>query len=360
MKQDPLYLIGPSARASLFTCAYHNDYLVKKVCKIDKDAVKTQLIYETLLMMSRVHYSGIAPVSIPSLLFTNQFYGCTFNCFSEPYLVVYSPIAPCSLQYYLGECYFRHQPKMNLKRCINMLYSIAYSIEYLHNSSPTIVHGIHILLLFQNIGHLCPSNILLSFKAEPQITDLFTSNFFMKATGDYIHDPYAAPELEEQPTFTTQTDIYAFGMLIADLCTGCITSAIYDKMNYQVDLNKTIEFDDILDNAYNAGLPNELITLIMNCTNQQPEVCGSVSCSMEQNRPDINSVIYSLNEFCEKNESYINCSETEVYFNIDMEGNLNVSIIDENGEYGGEEAGEDYEDYQEEQVSLLSRATRMY
>ncbi|KAK8793380.1 hypothetical protein WA158_004739 [Blastocystis sp. Blastoise] len=296
----PLYLLGPSTRGIMKMVTANNHEFAQKQCIIERESVKEALVNETLFVCMKL-------------------YGVTFSCVQEPYLATLTDIYPGSLQQVLAESYLKGQAVFNYRKCMDLAVSIADAIDYMQGLQPSIIHG-----------HLCPGNIMVKTLATIEVADLFTSIYYRKALNSYIHDSYAAPELEQEDQgFSIYSDIYSYGMLLADLFTGCITVKTYDTADYQIKKDSALSYDVVMEDVENTELPANLKQLIYDCIGPTPEYRPKIL--------DIKTRLYSLLE----GQEYVNCPVYDYIIQTDEESNL--IIIEDNGQ------GYDDQGYEEEQ-----------
>ena len=145
-----------------------------------------------------------------------QFYGVfktsgdhTLELNSETYLV--QELMQCAL-----DVRNRMHPKLNLRNVIEISLGIASALQYLHDRLDPIIHR-----------DLASKNILLSFCGTPKLADLgvakiMESGHTTPLTRQPGTDAYMPPEVKmEGVPYDTKIDIYSFGVILLEICTGC-------------------------------------------------------------------------------------------------------------------------------------------
>jgi len=145
-----------------------------------------------------------------------QFYGVcktsgdhTLELNSETYLV--QELMWCAL-----DVRNRMYPKLNLRNVVEISLGIASALQYLHNRVDPIIHR-----------DLASKNILLSFSGTPKLADLGVAKILESGhtallTRQPGTDVYMPPEVKmEGIPYDTKIDIYSFGVILLEICTGC-------------------------------------------------------------------------------------------------------------------------------------------
>lgn len=109
----------------------------------------------------------------------------------------------------------RMKPRLNLQNVVDVAQGITSGLCYLHDRSEPIIHR-----------DLATKNVLLSYSGVPKIADLGVAGIM--ATGRTTPqtrqpgtDLYMPPEVKvEGMAYNTKVDIYSFGVIILELCTG--------------------------------------------------------------------------------------------------------------------------------------------
>src|ERR1044071_5391294 len=142
-----------------------------------------------------------------SLRYLNKYYGITQDPITEDFIIIMKYYKLGSLKNYLTNNFFNI--KWNKK--LNMLSNIARGLKHLHH---------------QNIVHrdLHSGNILYENDWDIVISDLGISKSSIDNNDDEIYGviSYMAPEILQGKKYTTNSDIYSFGMIMWEFITGRI------------------------------------------------------------------------------------------------------------------------------------------
>src|SRR5262249_25042360 len=142
----------------------------------------------------------------------------------------------------------------NLANKLQIAHQIAKALEYVH------LHGI----CHRDIK---PENIHINTSGMGKLMDFGiakTQDLSITRPGFMVGTPYyMAPEQVRGEEVTASTDIYAFGIVLFELFTGCkaFNGETVEQVFYAI-LNDTIDFKRLHD----AAVPQSLIAVIASCT----------------------------------------------------------------------------------------------
>jgi len=159
-------------------------------------------------------------------------------------------------------------------RIISILKQIALGLDYLHSSSPPIIHG-----------DLKPTNILFDIENNVKLTD-FGFSTIKREIREYNSETtskgqlrWMAPELlTENPS--PKSDIFSFGVIIWQLCTR---KHPYPDAKNEVQVYNSIRNSNIKNFEFPPSTPELLKELGKQCLDYD-----------KTNRPNLDVVLYKL------------------------------------------------------------------
>ncbi|QRV95968.1 aromatic di-alanine and TPR containing protein [Ceratobasidium sp. AG-Ba] len=122
--------------------------------------------------------------------------------------------------------YLKHR-SYNLNVKMRMIQDVLEGVNYLHSQSPAIVHG-----------SLSASKIFVDHEGRSKVGEfglgtlttsfsLLADNIFDSEASRWMSPELVDPELEEDPTFTTASDVWAFGCTVSEIIIGEVPFARY-------------------------------------------------------------------------------------------------------------------------------------
>ncbi len=137
---------------------------------------------------------------------------------------------------------------------------ILNGLRYAHNKHDR--EGRHLHIVHRDI---CPNNILISFRGVPKLTDFGVA----KATVSHVDDerevvfgkyPYMAPEQVGRRGTEPRSDLYALGLVMYELLTGCLVHEVGDTTMLLDELEKKSVSPP---HTVNREIPQELSDIVM-------------------------------------------------------------------------------------------------
>ena len=147
-----------------------------------------------------------------------------------------------------------------LDEALNWAREIAELLAYLHDREPAVMHCD---LKLDNLLVSCEGGVhLIDFGQSRTIERLFVET---SGVGAY---PYLAPELlgldrDRKSRRYLQSDIYAFGVILYRMLTGCFPRATLMEVHNITPIRRPTEL--------NARIPKELEQLVMSCLETRPD-----------------------------------------------------------------------------------------
>jgi hypothetical protein len=172
----------------------------------------------------------------PNLL---QFIGATMD--NNP--IILTELMPTSLRRVLEE-----GNPLSHRQIVSIASDVARALNYLHLSSPDpIIHR-----------DVSSANVLLKRSAgdsyEAKLSDYGSANFVRFATTVGPGNPlYSAPEVNDPKRHSPKMDVYSFGLLLVEMCSG----ELFDN------------YEELIHTRISADWP-EMVAVIRPCIRQDP------------------------------------------------------------------------------------------
>ena len=173
------------------------------------------------------------------------------------------------LRHYLRD----HFTEITWKRRLFMLNSLANNISAIHNAGFT-HYDLH------------PGNVLIISEIEPVISDFGLARHRSDALDSKVYGvmPYVAPEVLKQQLYSEAADIYAFSMLMWEICSG--------KRPFSKE-----DHDAILSDKICQGLRPEIAECTPKCFTEVMKLCWDEDPTKRPTSTDLYKTFYSwLNE----------------------------------------------------------------
>jgi eukaryotic-like serine/threonine-protein kinase len=146
---------------------------------------------------------------------------------------------------------------------------ICYGLAYAHNKHNR--HGEHMLIVHRDI---CPTNILVSFRGIPKLTDFGVAKALTSDVDDEVQVawgkyPYMAPEAVNRKGTDLRSDIYSLGLVMFETITGSMAHRADDTRELKAVLKEETAVD--LDpRTHLAYVPESLAQIVKKATAQDP------------------------------------------------------------------------------------------
>ena len=159
------------------------------------------------------------------------------------------------------------QKQSPIDYAVFIISRVLSGLHYAHNKHSR--DGVHLGIVHRDI---CPTNIMVSFRGIPKLTDFGVAKAKTSATESERHVavgkyPYMAPEGVRRQGTDPRSDLYSLGLVMYELFTGKL---VYKAVNTAMLLDNLKEPPPPLHVA-NPVVPEELSQIIMKAIAQNPE-----------------------------------------------------------------------------------------
>jgi serine/threonine protein kinase len=146
---------------------------------------------------------------------------------------------------------------------------IAHGLHYAHRKCSR--DGTHIAIVHRDI---CPSNIMISFRGIPKLTDFGVAKASISTVDDegnivWGKYPYMAPEAVRRQGTTPASDIYSLGLVMFEMFTGHVAHDV-DSTRALTDLLRAEEARDRDVRRHRPSVPEPLAAIILRATDPDP------------------------------------------------------------------------------------------
>lgn len=186
-------------------------------------------------------------------------------------------------------------PSLDWPTRLNIVKGVARGLLYLHKNMPS---------LMAPHGHLKSSNVLLSEKFEPLMTDYGLIPMINEENAQELMVAYKSPEYLKQSRVTKKTDVWGLGVLILEILTGKLPESIS-----QPDKESEEDMANWVKSNFKGEWSKELFDQEMGKTNNcEAEILkllkiGLSCCEVDvEKRLDIREVVEMLEELTKERE----------------------------------------------------------
>ena len=144
---------------------------------------------------------------------------------------------------------------------------ILSGLHYAHNKANR--SGIHLGIVHRDI---CPSNIMISFRGVPKLTDFGVAKA-KTSNVENEHDvivgkyPYMAPEQVRRRGTDHRSDLYSLGLVLYELFTGQLLHEVENTQMLLEELEETV----VPPHRINPDVPKELSKIILRAISENPD-----------------------------------------------------------------------------------------
>jgi serine/threonine protein kinase len=146
---------------------------------------------------------------------------------------------------------------------------ICYGLAYAHNKHNR--HGEHMQIVHRDV---CPTNILVSFRGIPKLTDFGVAKALTSSVEDELQVawgkyPYMAPEAVDRKGTDPRSDIYSLGLVMYETITGQMAHVVDDTKELRAVL-KHESPADLDPRTHLSYVPESLARIVKKATAQDP------------------------------------------------------------------------------------------
>lgn len=153
---------------------------------------------------------------------------------------------------------------------VYLVARICHGLYYAHNKHDR--RGAHLKIVHRDI---CPSNILISFRGIPKLTDFGVAKAITSSVDDegnvvWGKYPYMAPEAVSRTGTDPRSDIYSLGLVLYEMLSGQVAHNVGDTQA----LTRLLEDESRSSRDVRAAaphVPDSLADIILRATDPDPD-----------------------------------------------------------------------------------------
>lgn len=187
------------------------------------------------------------------------------------------------------------QPSLDWPTRLNIVKGVGRGLLYLHKNLPN---------LMAPHGHLKSSNVLLSEKLEPLLTDYGLIPMINEESAQELMVAYKSPEYLKQNRVTKKTDVWGLGVLILEILTGRLPES-FPQANKESEEDMANWVKSIFQGEWTQELFDQEMGKTNNCEAEILKLLriGLSCCQVDvEKRLDIREVVEKMEDLTKERE----------------------------------------------------------